>query len=252
MPTEAELFAEVVARPDDDEPRLALARLWGGDRERYVVSQLEGLAAARARKPRSDGLEMRDLLRGHERAWAGPISERVIDWYFVRGFPEWVVVDAASFAREWQDLVKLAPIRHLDLAHATKPETAQALFQSAGLEQLVSLSFNVTGPHFDPVDGRIVTPLLESPRLKKLKFLDLRCTRLTVEDQGRLVGATNLPALECVMLDGLEEQMGEDWDGSIQTVYPSEALAVFEARFGKMPALHYTSRHWHPPARHEF
>ena len=252
MTTEAELLAAVTAHPDDDAPRIALAKLWGGAHERYVLGQLNTYAAARAGTPDPDAIAIRQLVAGKERAWAGPIADRVLAWHFVRGFPEWIVVDAARFAREWQELEKLAPIRHLDPVHAGSDAASAALFQSPGLAQLVSLSFNITGPHFDPVDGNIVMPLVNSPHLGKLRFLDLRRTKLTIDDKVLVAMATNMPALECLLFDDLEETIGTDYDGSIQSGYPNAALVAFEKQFGPARALHYTERTHRIPVRDYF
>ncbi len=172
----------------------------------------------------------------------GPIAERVRVVKFVRGFPEWIEADATVFAREWQDLVRLAPIRHLDVVHAKTADALTALFACPALAQIITLSFNVIGPRFGPPDGTLVTPLVESPHLGKLRVLDLRCCPLTSDQKARIAHATNMPALECLQVDDLTESVGMDYDGSIQTVYPSEELAAFETQYGKARALHYTER----------
>jgi hypothetical protein len=252
MTTEAELLAAVTAHPDEDAPRLALAAHWGGERERYVEGSIRRCLAARAGRSIPDGLAIRQLLSGHEREWAGPIVDHVLGWQMVRGFAEWVVVDAASFARGSAMLVRMAPLRHLDVAHADRPAAAAAFFQASALSQIVTLSFDVTGPHYAPIDGSLVTPLVECPHLGKLKYLQLTGARLTLEDQARVARATNMPALECLLFDGLEENIGTDYDGSIQSVRPNAAMTAFEERFGVFPALHYVERTHRIPVRDDF
>lgn len=252
MATESELLAAVTAHPDEDAPRLALAKLWGGPRERFVVGQIKSTAAARARKYDPEAIAIDQLVVGNERAWAGPIADKVIGWRFVRGFPEWIIADAADFARDWQELERLAPIRHLDAAHARSEAAAAALFQCPGLAQLVTLSFNITGPHFDPADDGMVTPLVNSPHLGQLRLLDLRHCMLSIDNKALIARATNMPALECLQLDDLTETIASDYDCSIQSVYPSAELAEFEAKFGAARALHYVERECELPVRDYF
>ncbi len=72
MPTESELLSAVTAHPDDDAPRIALAKHWGGDRERFVLGQLKWIAAARKGYGDPDMLANERLGEPHLRAWEGP------------------------------------------------------------------------------------------------------------------------------------------------------------------------------------
>jgi len=211
-------------------PRHALAKLWGGEREAYVTTELA--------KPTLESLALAE--RNH-RAWAGPIVGRVHAARFLRGFVEWIVVDAAVFARDYETLLALAPIRHLDVANIGAAATQ--FFACPGLAQIVALSFDLGGtPQEHPARDAVVAPLLASPHLRKLRYLDLRRNDLSEAAHAKLAHATNLPALEVLRLDGLEEEYGMDYDGSIQTVRPSAALVAFEQRHGPSAWLHHGER----------
>src|SRR5688500_10966481 len=116
---EATLMQAVIDDPEELSPRRALADLWGGDRGAFIHAQLEASEATRTGRPFAEPLLRAEaLLAGNADRWAGPIAGRVHRARFLRGFVEWITVDAAVFLREWEDLFTLAPIRHLDLAHA--------------------------------------------------------------------------------------------------------------------------------------
>ena len=105
MPDEGALWHEVLERPEDMAPRLALAQLWGGVREEHIRAQIEESELMRAGRPfYKPGMRAYQLAQGNEKRWAGAIAERVHAARFIRGFVEWIVVDAAVFVREWQEL----------------------------------------------------------------------------------------------------------------------------------------------------
>ena len=217
-----------------------------------MCGQLKWIAAARKGYRDPDRLAIDRLVEPNFHGWAGAIAERVTVVKFLRGFPKWIEADATRFASEWQDLVALAPIRHLDVVHARTHAALAALFARPGLAQLATLSFFVIGPALGPPNGAIVKPLVESPHLYKLRFLDLRGCELTSDEKVQIAKATNMPALEYLRMDDLDESIGTDYDGSIQDIRPGDALAAFDARYGITPALHHAERNGHPPARDHF
>jgi uncharacterized protein (TIGR02996 family) len=105
------LLADVVARRDDDAPRLAYAAalLAEGDaRGRLVEVQCE-LARLGRLDPRRRALEAEEaaLLATHGAEWAAPVLAALgaRAGRFVRGFVEHVVLDAASFLENGMGLV---------------------------------------------------------------------------------------------------------------------------------------------------
>ena len=109
----------VLTDPHAVAPRQALALALGDWRGRFIKKQIELSDLQRA--GRKDGallLECEELLAKHGAGWAGPLAARVHDHRFLRGFVEWITVDAAAFVRDWRALYDLAPIRHVDLVDA--------------------------------------------------------------------------------------------------------------------------------------
>lgn len=241
MPTEAELLHAIVTQPEDMAPRLALAAHWGGDREKFVRGQIAASEAERAGKP-GRSLDTDRLARGHERAWAGAIADHVRDLHFVRGFPEWVVVDGPRFTREWQQMFALAPIRQLDVTGLGAGDQ-EAFFACPGLAQIAVLSFDLAGtPFYSPVDDNIVMPIVSSPHLTNLRYLNLRSSKLTENGNVLVAQASNMPKLEVLLLEGMKEDLASDWDGSLTGARPDAAMAAFEAKFGRSEPLHYVER----------
>jgi hypothetical protein len=246
-PDEATLLEGVIADPDDMSPRLALAELWGGDRGAFVLAQIEESEAMRAGRRFSEpAMRAERLLRGNARRWAGPIADRVHEARFVRGFVEWIVVDAAVFVRDWKELVALAPIRHVDLAHA-RPVIADVV-DCPGLERIVGLSFNLIGtPRYDPLGDDGAIALAASLRLQNLRFLDLGHSKLSEAGLAAIATSPNLPRLEVGDLSGnaiadLVEETSSDDGGTTIDAWPGSGLVDFERRHGRREWLHPTQR----------
>ena len=106
MTSEAALFAECVANPDDDAPRLVWADRVGGERGELVVIQCDlargDLSPAEARVRR---LRERELLDEHAIEWAGSLAQVARRWSFRRGF-----VEAARFSH-WRSPVEWPLLR---------------------------------------------------------------------------------------------------------------------------------------------
>lgn len=121
MTTLDALHAAVVARPDEDTPRLAYADHLdelGGEsnaaRAEFIRAQIE-----RARLPRTDPRRAELLARESELAgvwaweWAVPLRQHVSEWVFRRGFVEKVETYIEKSAERFRELMASAPIRHI-------------------------------------------------------------------------------------------------------------------------------------------
>jgi uncharacterized protein (TIGR02996 family) len=244
---EATLLQAVIDDPDDMSPRLALADLWGGERGELIRVQIEQSESMRAGRPFSKpAMRAHQLLQGNAKRWAGPIADRVLEARFVRGFVEWVVVDAAVFVRDWKALFAMAPIRHLDVVHA-KPAIAE-LVDCPGLERIVGLSFNFAGtPRYDPIGDDAAIALAASPRLKNLRYLDLGHSKLSEAGLAAIASSPNLPRLEVADLSGnaipeMVEVTSGDYDGTTLDAWPGPGLVDFESRHGRREWLHPIQR----------
>jgi len=98
------VFAECVAHPDDDGPRLVWADLVGGERGELVVVQCDLARAGRQPSHRLSPTEMaarrrreRELVEAHGHEWAGSLAKLATRWSFRRGFVETAKVDPLQF-----------------------------------------------------------------------------------------------------------------------------------------------------------
>lgn len=238
----------VLTDPHAMAPRQSLALAVGGWRGQFVHKQIELSDLQRA--GRLDGalfLECEALLSKHGAHWAGPIAARVHEHRLLRGFVEWVTLDARTFVRDWRALYDLAPIRHVDLVDAAP--IAAELAACEGLAQLRGLSFNLAGTRFGKhrLGDAGARALLASPHLRELRYLDLRHNELHAESLAAVVGSAGLPRLEVGLLDGnhptdLREDVSLDWDGTLIGARPTEALHAFTARHGDRTWLHPVER----------
>lgn len=240
---EAQLFAEIVARPHELAARSAFADLVGGDRAAFIHAQLASSAALRATPPGFDDdavLTAEDLLLDHEAEWAHGVDSMVTSFRYLRGFVEVATVDAAWFTENWQALFERAPIRHLVVQGIAK---APGFFDCEGLRQLVGLSFNLFGTpaYSERLEDAGALALASSSRLGGLRFLDLAHCQLT--EGTKLAVLRALPGLRACALDDLTEIRLEDSiDGSTLGAMPSDALDAFEAAHGHFEALHEVDR----------
>jgi uncharacterized protein (TIGR02996 family) len=248
-PDEQTLLRAVIDNPEDAAPRLALAELWGGPRGAFIRAQIAASDALRAGGPAARPMfEAEKLLRGNHRAWAGPIADRVHQVRFLRGFPEWVVVEASTFVREWEAMFALAPIRHLDLVHARGVMAEVA--DCPGLERIVGLSFNLFGTTLnDPVGDEAAVALAASARLRGLRYLNLGDSKLSEAAMAEVAKSASFPSLEVGLLYGnaladFREDIGEDPQdvGYFMDVRPSPSMASFERKYGRRDWLHPCER----------
>jgi hypothetical protein len=261
---EETLWQEVLERPEDMAPRLALAQLWGGVRGEHIRAQIEESEAMRAGRSFSKpGMRAYQLAQGNpqepgarEKRWAGAIADRVHAARFIRGFVEWIVVDAAVFVREWQELFALAPIRHLDLAHAKG--VIDEVVDCPGLERVTGLSFNlIASPFYQPLGDAGARALAKSPRLSNVRYLNLGHSGLSEAAMAEIAASPNLPRLEMGDLYGnaildLCEESGGEYGTSDECFWPGPGLIEFERRYGRREWLHAQERKGRQVFREEF
>ncbi len=192
--TSEELLAAVMARPDDDGPRLVYAD-WlserGDPRGEFISIQCA--------PPRED-LEAREaeLLSAHSRHWLGGLGDDVLQATFRRGFVEQVTMRDARALLEAQALFEREPVTEVVFASARLLDV-ERLASLEWLERLRALSFQ--GAASLGLHG--LTPLLKSRRLRKLAALAFESQRLGDEGARMLAseGGTTFPALERLSLD---------------------------------------------------
>ena len=183
-PTEQALLSAVLAKPDDDAPRLAYAR-WlaaNGQAERaeFIRLQIE-----RARLPRNDRARIyhskreRELLAAHGERWLAPLPEIARRrMTFERGFPGHAKPEIFEFL-EWDDSIwQVAPVTSLWLGDTwlhggmyreglDKPREVKALAAKPQLAHIRRLDTTENG-YFVLADLEI---FLTTPYLSKLREL---------------------------------------------------------------------------------
>lgn len=194
---EAELLAEVLARPDDDAPRLMYAD-WleerADPRGEYIRVQCERSALAHSDARREALLKREhELFAQHGRQWAAELGPAVQWLEFRRGFVEALGTSADALLTHASRWFSLAPIRQLELIGSlTRAESkwaalsclarldgltfrenagfhafAKVLAGLSSLRGLQSLSIDTT------LSPAVVRTLAHSPNLAGLKRLRL-------------------------------------------------------------------------------
>lgn len=249
MLTEEKLLADVLANPDDDEPRLAYASYYekrGDIRGEFIRLQIRAMQMRRESNY-SNLLSLgpttraREILKIHGDEWLRPFFYLVNEPRFYRGFLEGVTFTVTKFLAFAPELYKFAPIRHVDFEKITAAEMTR-LARSPLLTPLVSLWLNKG----DEIGDEEVEILARSPYLGNLRWLDLSFNRITVRGVEALCASTSMPQLAFLNLAGNPvpepgESCGVDGMSGL-IVWESIALSDFgrrlEARFGYRAWLH--------------
>jgi uncharacterized protein (TIGR02996 family) len=184
------LLQAILANPDDDAPRLALAA-WleaQGDCHGAARAEFIRLQVQSARLPEQDArrpalaVRERTLLQAHGDAWLRPLPEWVQPrpgsfwdpdpelrrYPFHRGFVAAVEAVARDFAERAVELWHVEPVTGLH-AHFNDPSLIEALAASPHLARLTSLSL-AEGCPAGPIGARA---LAASPFTNRLERLDL-------------------------------------------------------------------------------
>jgi uncharacterized protein (TIGR02996 family) len=241
---------EVLARPEDDAPRVAYAAALerrGDPRGEFIRIQLELARQVKASAPAGADVGLSEyvaLLRrsqelesAHGEAWRAGLPEYVTKPRFERGFIESAQVDARAFVDDPQALFAAAPILTLHLKESRAVMAPLAL--TSQLQQLVGMSF-----WRNKLTDHDVIVLSQSGHLARLKWLDLRRNQIGTDGVEALFISSKLPGLRWVGLafnkapdpadvpGGVDDDRILDYD---QSPYGKE----LEARYGERRWLHY-------------
>jgi uncharacterized protein (TIGR02996 family) len=229
--THADAFLQdILARPDDDAPRLIFADWLEEQGDADSVARAEfirvqcALADGELPPQRRADLMRREnqILDEWDRAWVRPIRRLVRNWEFHRGFIDEVAMFADSFLKHADRLFRCAPIQRLDLW----PRLGQllsigAMAALADNEHLRRLRCLDLSEH--QLESRDVRALVVSEHLTNLIELNLSHNRIGDSGIRALAGAPLLGRLECLDLCGNDIGAGglralahalEKWDRS--------------------------------------
>jgi uncharacterized protein (TIGR02996 family) len=169
------LYAAVLADPNDDDRRRALAAWYderGDPRGEFIRIQLANAATEAVGV--FDGrliMRERELLVTHGDAWRAPLANLCPECTFHRGLIGEVTLSADRFLEVAPALFAAAPIQHLNL---TAPITwLSGLISTPYLARLVSLGLDGVGLADD--DARA---LADAPGLRHLSWLGLSRNRI--------------------------------------------------------------------------
>lgn len=219
-------FAAILDAPEDDAPRLELARLLAarGDARGEAVRLACELDRLAVDDPTRPAIEARLAQLPAFAFFSGPRPDLPIDVVRRRGFVEAIGCSAATFVAHADTLMTDAPIRVLDLFHVDGH--GEALARCRALSRLRELRLPAT-----TADDR--TAVLGSRHLRGLRVL-----RVTVELEGRRVVANldeatrGLVELAVLEIDGAVDHAACTALADLAMARRLERLDVTRARIG--------------------
>ena len=185
---------EVIARPNDDDARLAFADAVETDdplRATFVRLDIEDRSAGRCGHdpPGGEFFRVHQLFCRHGERWSADVRPLVDRLQFSGGFVELIAVDAARFLQTASSIYDRAPVLRLWLT-GVKP-VAQQLFSSPFLERIRALELAR-----NDLDDDDVELIARSAHLGELRWLSLSTNRVGPRGLEALAASQGLPRLE--------------------------------------------------------
>jgi len=189
--------AEIVAAPDDDEPRLVYADYLeerGDPLGEFIRVQCD-LAQMRPGEGRYRELSLRQhqLMQAHGVAWQGVLAGVAQHVRFERGFPAYAEIRASKFLQWAEVAFQENPVRALKITHVKRHINAFAYFPPLNQVEGLDLSDQQLGP-------QRTTRLLRSKHLTGLRRLNLRGNRIDAYAMRVLAKEATLGDLELLDL----------------------------------------------------
>ncbi|GIH14075.1 TIGR02996 domain-containing protein [Rugosimonospora africana] len=228
-----QLYARIVAEPDDDGLRLAYADAVEPEHPdyarlirlqvRYTLDRQAGVAWSPVRLREMNQLERQYHTEVVPPEVWGPIGK---DWHVRRGFVEAVAMKASWFIEDAGLFVAHVPLRMLYLTG----EADERIDELAALPELARLR----GLSFwgNPIGDDGLHRVLASPYLTGLRWLSLDNTGVTLAGIEELAASDALPELRYLRADRnlrLNALPGYDYDGTLVSVdKPYRAMELAE------------------------
>lgn len=213
--TQADAFLQdILARPDDDAPRLIFADWLEEQGDANSVARAEfiriqcALAAGQLPEQRRAELVRREnqILEVWDKEWVRPIRRLVRNWEFHRGFIHYVGMFGDQFLAHAGRLFRRAPVQHLSLRTRMYPQSYPDLDPPLNIAALADHkhlrlvhSLDLSG---NQLESRDVRALVVSEHLTNLTELDLASNRIGDSGIRALASSRLLGRLERLDLCG--------------------------------------------------
>ncbi len=247
MPNIADLWAQILAAPDDHalKAQYAEALAQAGDWRAPVLR-----IAAETEVHRLDIANWQSNFKAPAARWPAEVK-------FIRGWPSEITIEARTFIQHAAEIVAVLPLRHLDLKAVSE---APEVFALAQFGQIASLD----GSH-QRWSAEAIAALANSPHLRSLRWLDLSYTQITNAEVEILAASEYLRHLEHVDVNhnrcrnpvDAHAGYGTDWMTNTivpESIYLPKFGLELEKRYGRINWLHALGN-WmeqHPPSRYQF
>ncbi|MDB5320703.1 MAG: hypothetical protein JWN40_2334 [Phycisphaerales bacterium] len=230
------LFADVLAHPDDDVPRLRYAD-WlsqqGDVQGEFIHLSID---LTRKRITATDLSRWEVLARQHSDGWTAPLKPFADVVLLERGLPAHVKLDATRYLDHAHQIFALAPVRHADLKNAKA--VFSRLCQSDALARLRSLDLAR-----NDLDDNDISTLAASQKLPEMRWLNLILNKFGVPGIEALASSPNIPNLVFAGLGGNlfpdpVDHDSVDWDGHVHETPAPAFQQMLEQKFGRKAWLH--------------
>jgi uncharacterized protein (TIGR02996 family) len=213
------LFAAVLREPDEDTPRLVYAD-WLEENDQAERAEFIRVQVELARAPTSALFsQQKTLLARYEDEWLAPLRapgqplEGGAGALFRRGFVEVVWTSARRFLEKAGELFAVAPVRELRVTRAN-PEEYRRLMNSPRLARLRGLDLSDRRLGDDVVWGLLrsqFSPALRELRLRGCGITDVGAVLFTGESFARRLRELDLShnPISTDLLDVLRERYGD-------------------------------------------
>jgi uncharacterized protein (TIGR02996 family) len=239
MSDEHELYAAILAEPNDPAPRRALAAHYDrkGDPHGELIRVQLDLADKRSRGERDPKLLRREdeLLKAHGRAWAAPLADLIAGYKLHRGLIGEVTLPLDRFLDVAPTLFAAAPIQHVNL---TQPRTRLAeLLRSPHIARLSSLALASLG-----LGDNDAKAIARADALRTLHYLSLAHNKIGETGVEALAASPYLARLDVLDLtnnpcDPVPRPGGRDLDGRVTAIDRPALANVLVSRYGERPWL---------------
>lgn len=234
------IYAEILAHPEQDGPRLRYAEFVGGDLAKFIRDGItlrdmrrKGLYGASVAPTKA---ALATLAKRHAE-WGADVLPLVASLDFGRGFVERITLTAHDFLERAPAIFAKAPVLHAQLTRAHGQ--CAALAASPHLARLRSLDLSL-----NRLEDADAIALAGSPYLGQLRWLQLKQNEIDTAGLNALAAAskTQLASLRFLGLalnrcpDPVDRAI-EDENGVI-TFEPRDEGSELEAKYGPLAWVH--------------